>query len=90
MPKFGRKFLMGLIGTIAIAVVGYLGSQWPALEPLVPWIVSAIAGLTGLTAATIAYEDGKHAEARANVQAAEHYSVAAMAAVDCPPEGGGR
>lgn len=75
--KLGRKFWLGLLGTVGIAVVTYAGGQIPLMAPLVPWAISAIAALTGITASAIAYEDSQHARARADVESAGMYAAAA-------------
>jgi hypothetical protein len=71
MPKLGRKFWMGLLGSGLIAAVYYIASQYPVITPFVGWVVSAIAGLTGVTVASIAHEDSQQAHAAASVQIAQ-------------------
>lgn len=69
--KLGRKFWLGLIGTAAIAVVGYVGGQVPVLHPFMPWIISWIGGVTGIATLSIAHEDSQKAKANAMVEAAK-------------------
>lgn len=72
----GRKFNLGKWGGVAIALMAVAAVLWPERADTLTKLGAALAGLLAAIGAAIAYEDGKQATARADVEAAAHYANA--------------
>lgn len=77
----GRKMtvFLAIWGTVIVALLQAVQAQWPQTGTTVGWLLSLLA-LSGVgTTASIAHEDGKKAQAKAMVTAAEADAEAAKA-----------